>query len=184
MKQTKTASIALLATLTLAPLAAFADSGFYFGGSVGSATLTEDFNGLGIDSDSTPFRLTAGWQVNDFFALEGGYHNFGEFEERFNIGGEPVAIRLKADGFTLGATGSVPMSRSLALFGRAGAFFWDGDAEINSVTQARPEDSNLYLGGGATVSVTERVKLVGDWTRYQLEDTESDVISLGLTYRF
>ena len=184
MKQKRMRSFALLATLALAPLTAFADSGFYFGGSVGSATLTEDFSGLGIDTDSTPYRLTAGWQVNDFFSLEGGYHNFGKFEERIDIGGGPVDLRLKADGFTLGATGSIPLSSSFALFGRAGAFFWDGDAEINNITQTRPEDSNLYLGGGATASVTERLKLVGDWTRYQLEDTDSDVISLGFMYRF
>lgn len=184
MKKANPATFALLTMLALTPLTAFADSGFYFGGSVGSATLTEDFDGLGIDSDSTPFRLTAGWQVNDFFSLEGGYHNFGRFEERFETGNGPIDIRLKADGFTLGATGSIPLGDTVGLFGRAGAFFWDGDAEINDVTQARPEDSNLYLGGGATVAMTDRLKLVGDWTRYQLEDTESDVISLGFTYRF
>ncbi len=184
MKYAKTASIALLATLALAPLTAFADSGFFIGGSVGSATLTEDFDGLGVDADSDSFRLTAGWQFNDYFALEGGYHSFGKFEESLDVGGNPVDIRLKADGFTLGATGSLPLGSSFSLFGRAGAFFWDGDAEINNVSQARPEDTNIYLGGGATVAVTERLRLVGDWTRYQLEDTESDVISLGFTYRF
>lgn len=170
--------------LALAPLAASADSGVYFGGSVGSATLTEDFDGFGIDSDSTPYRLTLGIQVTDFFSLEGGYHNFGNFKDSFVVGGEPVDISLKADGFTLGVTGSLPLGDSFSLFGRAGAFFWDGDALINDITQASPEDTNAYLGGGGTVSITDRLKLVGDWTRYELETTESDVISLGFTYRF
>lgn len=184
MKHAKTASIALLATLVLAPFTAFAESGFIIGGSVGSATLTEDFDGLGVDADSDSFRLTVGWQFNDYFSLEGGYHSFGKFEESLDVGGNPVNIRLKADGFTLGATGSLPLGSSFSLFGRAGAFFWDGDAEINNVTEARPEDTNIYVGGGATVAITERLRLVGDWTRYELEDTESDVISLGFTYRF
>ncbi len=184
MKAAKAKSIAVFVTLALTPLSALADSGFYFGGSVGSATIKEDFSGLNIDTDSTPYRFTVGWQFNDFFSLEGGYHNFGKFDERVDVSGSPVDLRLQADGFTLGATGSIPLGNSMSLFGRGGAFFWDGDAILDNITLARPEDSNLYLGGGATVSFTERLKLVGDWTRYELEDTESDVISLGFTYRF
>ncbi len=184
MKHLNKAAVAATTILALAPLTAIADSGFYLGGSVGSATLTGDFDGFDIDDDSTSFRLTAGWQVNDFFSLEGGYHNFGKLEQSFNVGGNPVDVRLKADGFTLGATGSVPLGQNFALFGRAGAFFWDGDAEINNISQARPEDTNLYFGGGAKVAISDRLSLVGDWTRYELEDTESDVISLGFTLGF
>lgn len=184
MKTARTAVVALLAALALAPLTALADSGFYLGGSVGSATLTEDFDGLDIDADSTPYRLMIGWQFNDFFSLEGGYQNFGRFEERLDIVGGPFDVRLKADGFTLGATGSIPLTDTVALFGRGGAFFWDGDGLINNITVARPEDTNVYLGGGASVALNEQLELVGDWTRYQLEDTESDVLSLGFVYRF
>jgi len=184
MKHPNKAAVAATTILALAPLTAIADSGFYVGGSVGSASLTDDFDGFDIDDDSTSFRLTAGWQINDFFSLEGGYHNFGELEQSFDVGGNPIDIRLKADGFTLGATGSVPLGQSFALFGRAGAFFWDGDAEINNISQARPEDTNLYFGGGAKVAISDRLALVGDWTRYELEDTESDVISLGFTLGF
>lgn len=184
MNTLRTATIALTSALALAPLSALADNGLYIGGSVGSATLTEDFSGLNVDADSTSFRLTAGWQFNDYFSLEGGYHSFGKFEESFDIDGSPVDVRLKADGFTLGATGSIPLGRNFALFARGGAFFWDGDAEINSISAARPEDTNAYVGGGAKVAVTDRLSLVGDWTRYELEDTESDVISLGFTFRF
>jgi OOP family OmpA-OmpF porin len=184
MNTTNTTSIALLAILTFMPLAASADSGFYLGGSVGAATLDEDFDGLGIDTDSTSFRLTAGLQFNDFFAIEGGYHSFGKFRDKVDIGGLVNDLSIQADGFTLGANVSLPVSDSVSLFGRAGAFFWDGDAEINNISLARPEDDNLFYGAGADVMVTERLSLIGDWTRYELEDTESDVISLGFRYRF
>lgn len=184
MKANKTACIALLATLVLSPLAASADTGFFFGGSLGAATLDEDFDGLGIDTDSTSFRLNLGWQFNDFFAFEGGYHSFGKFDKDLDIGGILSDVRIEADGFTLGATASIPVGENFSLFGRAGAFFWEGDARINSVSLARPEDENVYYGAGADVKVTDRFSLVGDWTRYELEDTESDVISLGFRYRF
>lgn len=184
MKHAKTALFASLTMLTLAPLNAMAESGFYLGGSVGSVSFTDNFDALGIDTDSTSYRLIAGFQLNEFLSLEGGYHNFGDFEQRFDLLGEPINVRLKADGFTLGVTGSIPIGSGVALFGRAGGFFWDGDTGLGNVSRVRPEDANPYIGGGATVSFSEHLKLVGDWTRYEFAFTESDVISLGFTYRF
>lgn len=184
MKQETMALAAALLLLSMTPVTTFADSGPYLGGSVGAAHLAEDFDGFGVDSDSTALRFVAGWQLNDFFALEGGYHSFGEFEESLDISGTITNVSLKADGFTLGAVATLPMSNTVSLLGRAGAFYWDGDAAINNVTLARPEDSNLYFGAGAGVAVSERLSIVGDWTRYELEDTESDVISVGFTYQF
>ena len=146
MKLPNKAAIAATTLLALSPLTALADGGFYVGGSVGSSSLSNDFDGFEVDADSTAFRLIAGWQFNDFFSLEGGYHNFGELEQSFDDGGDPIDISLKADGFTLGGTGSIPLGEKFALFGRAGAFFWDGAAEINNITRARPEDTNLYYG--------------------------------------
>lgn len=184
MKHLNKAALAATAVLAIAPLKATAESHFYVGGSIGSASLTEDFDGFDVDADSTAFRIIAGWQFNDYFSLEGGYHNFGAFEQTFDVDGEPVPVNLKADGFTLGATGTVPLGEKFALYGRAGSFFWDGDAEINSVSQAQPEDTNLYFGAGAKYVINERFSLVGDWTRYELEDSQSNVLSLGVTFNF
>ena len=136
-------------------------------------------------ADAKRFYTEAfGWQFNDYFALEGGYHNFGAFEQSGVLDGEPVNVRLKADGFTLGATATLPIGEKFAIFGRGGSFFWDGDAEINNITQARPEDTNLYLGAGASFALSERFSLLADFTRYELDDTESDVGSLGFTFSF
>ena len=173
-----------LLVLFLTPVTTLADGGFYLGGSVGSANLTEDFDGLGVDANSTSFRVVGGWQLNHFFALEGGYHSFGTFEDFLDVGGALSNVSVAADGYTLGATGTLAVSRSVSLFGRAGAFYWDADAVINDITVARPEDSNLYVGAGGEVAMSERLSIVGDWTRYELEDTDSDVYSIGFKYRF
>lgn len=183
MKIRKDAATAALLMLLAAPISAQA-GGFYVGASVGQAELSDDFGGFSVNEDSTAYRVVAGWSINDFFALEGGYHNFGDFQQVFDDLGTPVTVSLSADGFTLGAVGSVPLTDRFSLMGRAGWYFWDGDAEINNVTQATPEDSNLYVGAGITFDVTERFQLTGDWTRYELEDVNSNVISIGLQYRF
>lgn len=184
MKHLNKWTVAALSLLTFAPLTATAESNFYVGASVGSASLNEDFDGFDVDTDSVALRLVMGWQFNDYFSIEGGYHNFGTFEQSFDIGGTPTDISLKADGFTLGVTGTIPLGQRFGLYGRVGSFFWDGDAAINDVSQARPEDTNLYLGIGAKYTFNDRFALVGDWSRYELEDTSSNVISLGLTFSF
>ncbi len=210
MNKTKSLYATLVVSLTFVPLAVFADSGLYVGGSVGSATLSKDLGSFTIDTQSTPYRFTIGLQANDIFALEAGYQNFGTFDDRLIVGGEPVDVGLSADGYTLGLTGRIPLSDRFSLFGRTGAFFWNGNALIDSALygrvgaffwgeevyvwddelyyedyeNGRPGDTNIYYGAGATMSVTDRLDVVGDWTRYKLETTDSDVVSLGFTYRF
>lgn len=200
----------VLVVLALSPPALFADSGLYIGGSIGSATLAKDLGSARIETKSKPYRLTLGLQLYDFLSIEGGYHNFGKFEDRFLLSGNPVDVGLKADGYTLGLVGNIPLGDKFSLFGRAGAFFWNGDALIDSALNGRvsaffwdddvyvledelyydsyefgrPGDTNAYFGAGAAVGVTDRFQLVGDWTRYRLEAADSDVVSIGFTYRF
>lgn len=184
MDYRKRVAPAALLALAMLPLSAVAEDSFYLGANIGSASLNEDFNGLNVDTSSTSYRLIAGWRINKTFALEGGYHDFGDFEQDVDINNVPGTVSLSADGFTLGATGSIPMTEQFSVFGRAGWFFWDGNAEINNVSQATPEDTNLYLGVGASYALGERFRLVGDWTRYELEGANSNVISLGFQFGF
>jgi len=184
MNYPRTAALVAVLSIAVFPLTAIADSGFFIGAALGSASLDDDFDGLTVDSSSTSVRLVGGWRFNEFFAFEAGYHNFGDFEDTVDVGGTPTNVSLKADGFTLGVIGSLPMGERFSLFGRAGMFFWDGDADINNVTVATPEDSNLYIGVGAGYAFTEKFLLTGDWTRYELEDTQSNVLSIGFEYRF
>ena len=185
MNKLSKAAIVATTILALTPVAATADSGFYLGASVGNSTLKDDLNGFDVDTSSNSVRFIAGWQFNKYFSIEGGYQNFGAFEQRFNDGGgTPIVVSLKADGFTLGATGFIPLGLDFSLYGRAGAFFWDGDSELNNITQAKPEDTNPYYGGGVKYALTDNIALLGDWTFFELEDTQTEVFALGFTYRF
>jgi len=184
MHTIKPTLIALLLALSIAPINAVAGDGFYAAASIGSASLDDDFDGLEINDDTTAYRLTAGWQANRYFALEVGYHNFGDFEQSFTIDGISGKAKLSADGYTLGVTGRYPLWSKVDLMGRAGAFFWDGEADINNVSQATPEDSNLFFGLGLSYDLSDSFAVTTDWTRYELQDTNSDVFSVGLQFRF
>ncbi len=180
-----TQSILVAAALAvLVPVTTLADDGLYISASIGSAELSEDFDGFDIDASSTAYRISAGWRFNDYLAIEGGYQNFGRFDQTFNINGTVTDVSLKADGFTVGGTVSLPVGDRWAVFARTGAFFWDGDADINNVTQASPEDTNFYLGAGARLALSERLSLTADGSRYNLDDTSTTVFSVGLDMRF
>ncbi|MEO1202848.1 MAG: outer membrane beta-barrel protein [Pseudomonadota bacterium] len=179
----KLLALSLVAAVLL-PMAASAESGFFIHAAVGQSELSDDFDGFAVDDDSTAWRLSAGWRLNDYLAFEGGYHNFGRFEQDFNVDGAPVRVSLKADGFTLGGVGSIPVSERFDVFGRVGAFFWDGDADLNGVTQATPEDTNLYLGLGVRFDLNERFSITGDGSRYDLDGTTGTVFSIGADLRF
>jgi OOP family OmpA-OmpF porin len=181
----KTQSIlTMLAIAALIPSIASADKGLFVAASVGSAELSESFDGFDVDADSTAYRFTVGWRFNDYLAIDGGYQNFGRFDQTFDDAGTPVDISLKADGFTLGVIGSLPISDRFSLFARGGAFFWDGDADINNVSVASPEDTNFYFGAGARLALTERLSATVDGSRYDLDGTDSTVLSVGLDFRF
>ncbi len=183
MKLKHIAAMAVSLILVAGPLSAYAGD-FYLGASIGNATLNEDFDGLTVDDNSTAFRIVAGWRFNDYFSVEGGYHDFGDFEQSFDDGSGPITAKLSADGFIFGATGRLPVSERFALTARVGMFFWNGTAEVNNVSQATPEDSNLYLGVGVSFDLSKNLQLTGDWTRYELESASSRVVSVGLQYRF
>ena len=91
---------------------------------------------------------------------------------------------LSADGFTLGVAGNLPVGERFSLMGRFGMFFWDGNAEINNVSQATPEDNNPYFGVGVGYAISETFLITADLTRFELEDANSNVYSLGFQYRF
>lgn len=181
----KTQSIlAAVALAALTPMIALADGGLFVAASVGSADLNESFDGFDVDTDSTAYRITVGWRINEYLAVDGGYHNFGRFDQTVDIAGTSTNVSLKADGFTLGGVGSLPLSDRVSLFARAGAFFWDGDAEINSVTAATPEDTNFYFGAGVRFGLTDRLSASVDGSRYDLDGTSSTVFSVGLEFGF
>lgn len=178
------AVVPLVAAALTVPLSATAESGLYLGAGIGSATLAEDFDGFDIDDDTESYRFLGGLQLGDALGIEAGYMNFGDFEERIDFGGGTALTRLTADGWTLGGTLSMPLSNAVSLFGRGGVFVWDAGVEVDGIRAAVDDDSNPYYGGGAKVSFTRNFSLVGDWTRYELDEVDTDVYSLGFEYRF
>ncbi len=174
-----------LALLTLlATGTATADGGPYLGASIGATTIDENFDGVRLDTNSTAYRFVGGVQFGDLLGLEVGYQDFGDLDETIVIGPVSSLTRLSAKGWTFGGTLGVPITDQFSLFGRAGVFFWDAEVIVDGFSIDVPEDDNPYYGAGARVDVSPNLTLVGDWSRYELDDVDTDVISIGFHYYF
>jgi OOP family OmpA-OmpF porin len=184
-RTTTTLSLAGALLLTSAlPLAAHADVDAYVGGSIGNARLDDNFAGFGINADTDAYRFFGGIQFSDTFGVEAGYLNFGDFTESVDLGGLLSRTDISGDGWTLGATLALPISQNLSLFGKGGVFFWDADISVDGFSIDTPGDENPYYGGGLKLDLGDNFSLTGDWTVYEFDVLETDVISLGFNYRF
>ena len=184
-RSTTTLSLAAALVLTSAlPLAAHAGPDAYVGASIGNARLDDNFDGFGIDTDTDAYRFFGGIQFGDTFGVEAGYLNFGDFTESVDLGGLLSRTDISGDGWTLGATLALPLSENLSLFGKGGVFFWDADIFVDGFSIETPGDDNPYYGGGLRLDLGDNLSLTGDWTIYEFDVLETDVISLGFNYRF
>ncbi|WP_342316842.1 outer membrane beta-barrel protein [Lysobacter sp. FW306-1B-D06B] len=177
MKKNKLLSTALVAVIASA--AAFgaqaADKGFYAGAGVGQSFVDEG----AYDDEDTAFSVFGGYQFNRYFGLEGGYADFGKLEPR---GAGP---ELEASSVYLTAVGTLPITDKFSAYAKAGIQRWDLDTAIPSVV-GNSDDSGTdpTYGLGVQYRFTDHVALRGEYSRFQIEDTDLDLAQLQVRYDF
>ncbi len=135
-------------------------TGWYALGSVGQTTSNNSdkaqldsvitgLGGVGFSSSlSTPtaYRLQAGYQVNDNFAVEGGY--LGLTNSSYSASGGNIIGSItasgKADGWNLTAVGIVPVAEQFSLLGKLGA------ANISTTATVTAGGASLSTSGSKT----------------------------------
>jgi outer membrane immunogenic protein len=180
----------LCAVLIVAPLsfAQAGESGFYLGGSVGSATI-EAFVDDGNIPDVPPFdeedfawKVILGYNfgITPVFDLgiEGGYVNLGNpsgVELGFPVELEATGLNLfGVIGFDIGPVG---------LFGKVGYISWDVEGVIDDVA-ASIDGSDLAYGVGLRFNLAN-FEIRGEYELYDIEDAEDvNMYSVGLAYHF
>ncbi len=175
----------LLTVTTLGPMAANADSGFYVGGSVGSATVEidniGDLPGLGqFNEDDTSYKFFAGfdWQLSAIsLGIEGAYNNFGK--PNANIQGE--RLRIESTGLSVFGVAAVALG-PIDLFGKAGVIAWDADAIVNSAVSS-DDGSDPAYGIGLRFNAG-RVQIRGEYEVFDFDEADLGMLSVGISYRF
>lgn len=175
----RSSAVVLATTLLVLPIAAHADDSWYVGAGVGLSNVDE----FGIDEDDTGFKLFGGYHFNEFFGVEAAYVDLGELEEA-SIAGGPLT-ELEVDGFSLAAVGRYPITNAVSIHGKAGVYFWDADIVGSIAPQFNDDsDNDIFFGAGISYRFYERFTVIGEWERYDIDDFDIDLLSIGVSYSF
>lgn len=213
-----TIAIAIGATLSSGAFAAeetfinpdWANSAWYAGGALGQGRAAIDerrlvrsltANGATLNSFSTDerdlgFKLFAGKQLNQYFALEAGYFDLGKYGFAATTSGNG---NLRGDasfrGVNLDLVGQLPLSQRFSLLGRIGAQYTRtsthfGGNVLAGVTNPNASESKAgaKAGLGLEYKLSEALALRGEVERYRINDAvgnhgDVDLVSLSLVYK-
>lgn len=182
---------ALLASILLAsaPLgSALADSGFYLGGSVGSATVQADVSlpilpvNEKFDENDTGFKIFGGYNFGLLpvfdLGVEAAYTDLGN--PSGTVLGEPVSIDTKAfTAFGLASVGLGPID----LFGKVGFVNWESDASVSGIT-FEDDGSDAAYGLGLRFGLGP-VSVRGEYEIFDISDIEDVyMVSVGVSWMF
>jgi opacity protein-like surface antigen len=210
------------ASLILPSLASASDifKNFYISGDilVAEADLgVDDFGGqdinVSVDDADAAGRLSGGFQVNEFFAIEGSISNSteggvtvtGDFDRIVNgqrlVFDGTASIDAEADPLIfLGAKFSYPIVERFKVDAIIGQVWWDvafeGAAQVSGtyggdsfsigerVSLGSNDGSDVYYGFGASYAITDQISANAELFQAKIDDTDVDAYSAGLTYRF
>ena len=189
--------------------ASHASEGFYVGANIGQSNYDINSNefasALGsittvlsssADDSDTSFSFTFGYQLNPNLSFEGGYINLGEVGVDVVIYENPYVIdvntAIETDGLFFDIKGQVPINAVFSIYGKIGVLKWDSDITVTlsnvdlgnyTDSESVDEDDTFFgVGGSVILSKDENNSMVLniDYTLYELDDLDVDVLSLGV----
>jgi OOP family OmpA-OmpF porin len=189
----------------------WANSAWYMGGSFGQSRASIDdqrlirsltangatLNSFNKDERDHGVKLFVGKQLNQYFAVEGGYFDLGKFDFAATTSGNGT-LRGEAGfrGANLDLVGQLPLTQRFSLLGRVGMQYAKTDTRfsgnrLTGVTNPNSSERklNAKVGVGMEYKLTEAWALRGDLERYRLNDAvgnrgDVDLASVSLVYKF
>lgn len=179
-------SILVLGAFALSP-AAYADSGFFVGGNVGSATVSADVpdpgfgNDINFDEDDFAFKVYGGYAFDlpiIDLGVELGYFDLGS--PTADVAGQDVGIAVSGyHAFALAGVNLGPVG----LFLKAGMSSWDADLFVDDLVGGEDGSDPAY-GVGLRFTLGS-VEIRGEYEMYDIDDADDVYMaSAGLVWRF
>lgn len=163
------------------------NSAFYLGLGIGDAAV--DFDFYGEDFSATTLMLQAGYQYNEYIAVEGRY-TFG-FSTDYNTGTNPNATAYDGDFSSWGlyVKPMYPIG-DFSLYALLGY----GGVMLDELNGGDAYESGFQWGLGAQYAFSDNISAFVDYVALyddtgfdyvaQLENVDSDTWTVGLTYKF
>jgi OOP family OmpA-OmpF porin len=166
----KIAIVALLSTLAAAPAMA-ADTGFYAGVNVGSATI----NSPGLSS-TTAIGVLGGYDFNKNFAAELAYTDFGSKSY--------PGFSVKSSAVSLSGVGSYPINEQFSVFAKLGV----ASTSMSATGSPTTSKSDLTYGVGAQLNVNKQIGIRLGYDVYKVSDgvvnRNENVWGVGAVFKF
>jgi len=179
-------SIIVLSIFAFGQLSA-QDGGFYLGGAAGTSflnhTLSETVDGIGIsdfkiDQNNFAYKIFAGFRLNSFLGVEGGYRNTGKAED--TIEGHTLSSTTK--GWDVEALGVLDLEIAF-VFAKAGAFFWNTENSYGDLVNDENKTGFLW-GVGAGIKLGG-LAIRAEWESLGTDNPESlSMLTAGVTFGF
>lgn len=216
----KAKSVLFCSLLAAAAASAHAESGFYVLGAVGQSHFdynldSEDLKGTedGVtiaeatgkqDKSDTGFKLQVGYQINDNFAIEGGYVDLGEYSLKGSLAGDVngddfegvYKAKAKSTAINLDGVFILPLGSDWSLFAKVGvvraetkqslSLYVAGEGGSDSSKKTR---TTGHYGLGGAYNLTKDVSVRLEWERFNQLGSDDlmgkanvDLFSLGIAY--
>ena len=188
----------------------WANSAVYVGASVGQSKSHQDdqavvrtltgsntFNTFSNDQKDRGFKLFVGKQLNQYFAIEGGYFDLGKFDMAATVPalGRGIAGETRYRGVNLDLVGQLPLSQRISLLGRIGGQYTRTGTSFSGPAIAVP--NNRYSGDsdfgpkaglGLEFKLSEALAIRAEAERSRVNDAigrrgNVDLYSIGLVYK-
>lgn len=180
---------AILASSISLPVIA-ADTGFYVGASAGRSDYGVGTGDLGltagsVDDKDTAYKVFGGYNFTRNFGIEAAYVDLGDVTFSGNVGATPVSGSADVQGFNISAVLTAPINDRFAVFGKLGAFVWDGDFNASSpaVRWSGSDSSTDFSAGlGASYSFNKNVSLRAEYEYF--DDVDANLWTVGVAYKF
>ena len=202
-KQINTTIAALfLATASMTAIASDASQGYIgisyskvdidtgISNTTGTAVLKEDDNSI---------KLFAGLNIDDNFAVEGHYIDFGEASLSGNNGDTFVekgttyqflttaTIKVEAESYGVSGLYKFNIDNDITPFLKLGLHRWEATATVNagSVTGSGSVDgTDPFYGLGVSASVSDNIDVRAEFERFEADSEDFDYKSIGMAYNF
>lgn len=188
---------AFLASAALPTIA----SDFYVIADLGQSELDVNHVGGVHSKDETTFSLGGGYKLNNIFALEVVYRDFGGFSSGWNLDhGNGDYRRYSGDTSVAASQASVvaqlPLNDAFALYGRLGAGYLKSKTDYESDTvrhnfirsgSGSKSDSKtkVVFGVGFKYALTQSFAVRAEYNQYdEWDDATISSATIGLTYQF
>ncbi|MGR5236504.1 OmpA family protein [Vibrio alfacsensis] len=154
-------------------MASAAHAEVYVGGKMGKSWMEDACEaGQACDKDGSTLGAFVGYEMNDYFAVEAGFDNLGDFDQT-SFGGHVEAI-------TLAPKFSLPITENVALYGKVGGAYLMFDGK----------DDYSYLGAaGVEFNVSQNVTARAEYQT--ITDISNNVskatgnsATLGVSFKF